>query len=87
MKSKRNARAALVAVVLAALGVAPAASGARAQVAGSTLWCPEGLPIQCQRTNERPRFDPAQVRPKIVPALTRNAYGRQAFRSGGWMME
>jgi hypothetical protein len=70
---------------LAAITAAPTAFSANAQVLEPARWCPEGLP--CERANDRPRLAPVQVRPKIVPALTRNAFGRQAWRSGGWMME
>jgi hypothetical protein len=85
MKGKTNGAAALVVAVLAAITVAPTAFAANAQVLEPAQWCPEGLP--CERANDRPRIAPTQVRPKIVPALARNAFGRQAWRSGGWMME
>jgi hypothetical protein len=84
MKRKTNGTAALVAV-LAAITVAPTAFAANARVLEPARWCPEGLP--CERANDRPRLEPSQVRPKIVPALTRNAFGRQAWSSGGWLME
>jgi len=91
MKSKRNAVVALGVAVLAAISVAPTGSAAFKPA----RWCPEGSPVECQRIDpqieagERGAADfvPAQVRPKIQPVLTRNAYGRQAFGSGGWMME
>jgi hypothetical protein len=85
MKRKTNGTAALVVAVLAAITAAPTAFAANAQVLEAARWCPEGLP--CDRANDRPRLGPTQVRPKLVPVLTRNAFGRQAWRSGGWMME
>jgi hypothetical protein len=67
--------------------VGRAASAARARPLAPGVWCPDGVGQPCQGPGESPRLEPGQVRPKFVPALTRNAYGRQAWRSGGWMME
>ena len=89
MKRKRNATAALVAGVLAAASLAPSAAGAFKPA----RWCPEGLcpgPIDRQvEEGERgdAGFVPVQVRPKIKPFLETDAFGREAWRSGGWLME
>ena len=64
--------------------VGRAASAARVR---PNVWCPDGVGQPCKGPGESPRLEPGQVRPKVVPGLTRNAYGRQAWRSGGWMME
>jgi hypothetical protein len=76
------------AVVLGVAGGLPsvaAGSDGRTGVASASVarWCPDG---EC-RAPGTPRSVPTQARPRIQPQLTRNGFGREAYRSGGWLME
>lgn len=86
MRSKKTITA-LCAAAVAALSLVPSAFGARGQGLAPQLWCPQVSGEPCGRASESPRFVPSQVRPRIQPALVKNRFGRDSYRSGGWLME
>lgn len=83
MSKQFCSRVATSVVMLAALGLAPAAGAA--QKSQPPTWCPEGAVEFCDNSTVRP--DPDRVKPRIVPRAAKGPYGQQGFRSGRWLME